>query len=623
MCGICGAIGFDEGGDRTRRMSDRIIHRGPDSQGSLHRPPIHMASRRLKIIDIATGDQPIFNEDKTLAIVFNGEIYNFQKLCDELILYGHRFATRSDTETIIHAYEQWGADCTKHLRGMFAFAIWDGRPDQPNGHSLFLARDRFGIKPLYIWHDDSRLLFASEVRALLASGAIQRNLSPAGLFSFLAFGSVQEPLSLINNVESLAPASWMQVSLIDEKLCIKVDAYWQPPNSSNQPVNIQNVHQSLKDAVSSHLVSEASLGIFLSGGLDSGTIASFAAEVSGRNEVQGITFDFNNGFQSEVDLAKLTAEKCGVSLSISTLQEDELLSDLPQIFSDMDQPSLDGVNSWYISREARRAGWKVALSGVGGDELFAGYPSFKYVGIMNRLPTSLSWVKPFSEWKIPFPGGPDAARKFFSYLAGDSPFGHSYYAMRGLFTFSQIRDLLNGRAAMATDSSAFSVWAKTVARHVQLVRKYDNIAQISWMEISQYMCSTLLRDLDAMSMAHSLEVRVPFVDHILIETILPIAASYKHNGRQPKPLLLQAMAKDLPVEVMRSGKRTFTFPFQVWLRQKLSHQVKEGLENCMEMPEWFDAKKVQEVWNDFELGRTSWARPWTLFVLGEWVGTHL
>jgi asparagine synthase (glutamine-hydrolysing) len=628
MCGFCGVIGFDEGAALAQRMSDRIIHRGPDSFGFLNRPPIHLGVRRLKIIDFAKGDQPIFNEDRTIAIVFNGEIYNFQQLYDELISYGHRFETQSDTETIVHAYEQWGPDCPAHLRGMFSFAIWDLRVDGRDGAapSLFLARDRFGIKPLYIWHDDEHMMFASEVRALLATGVIPRRISAAGLFSFLTFGSVQEPLSLIDGIVSLPPASWMKVSLVDGKLVTKQGVYWEPPDQRGLPADIDHIHVLLKDSVSSHLISDAQLGVFLSGGLDSGTIASLASGSTSVTGLDAIMFGFKDMSNNEVELAKLTAERSRLSLSIATVRQDALLEDLPHIFQDMDQPTLDGINSWYISREARRVGWKVALSGVGGDELFAGYPSFGRAQIMNRMPTSWHWMRSASEWSLParvFPGGPDASRKFFSYLGGDPPLGHSYYAIRGLFTFTQVTALLNGCASGAMQSDAFSQWMDVVRRQVHFAGRYDEIGQMSWLELSQYMRSTLLRDLDAMSMAHSLEVRVPFVDHLLVEAILPIAASHKYDRRRPKKLLVEAMRDRLPHEVTSGAKRTFTFPFHVWLRQNLSHRVKKKLEDCLDMPEWFDAQQVSRVWDDFEQGKTSWSRPWTLFVLGEWAQAHL
>jgi asparagine synthase (glutamine-hydrolysing) len=628
MCGFCGVIGFDDGAALAQRMSDRIIHRGPDSHGFLNQPPIHLGVRRLKIIDFAKGDQPIFNEDRTIAIVFNGEIYNFHQLYDELVSYGHHFETRSDTETIVHAYEQWGSDCPAHLRGMFSFAIWDLHADGSDGAapSLFLARDRLGIKPLYIWHDDRHMMFASEVRALLATGVMPRRISDAGLFSFLTFGSVQEPLSLIDGIVSLPPASWMKVSLVDGKLVKKQGVYWEPPDQQGLPADIDHIHDLLKDAVSSHLISDAQLGVFLSGGLDSGTIASLASESTSVTGLDAITFGFQDMFNNEVELAKLTAERSRLSLSIATVQQDALLDDLPKIFQDMDQPTLDGINSWYISREARRVGWKVALSGVGGDELFAGYPSFRRAQLMNRMPTSWHWLRAASEWNLParvFPGGPDASRKFFSYLGGDPPLGHSYYAIRGLFTFAQVTALLNGHASGAMQSDAFSQWMDVIRRQVRFAGRYDEIGQMSWLELSQYMCSTLLRDLDAMSMAHSLEVRVPFVDHLLVEAILPIAASHKYDRRRPKKLLAEAMTARLPHEITSGTKRTFTFPFHVWLRQNLSHRVRKKLEDCLDLPEWFDAQQVKGVWDDFEQGKTSWSRPWTLFVLGEWASAHL
>jgi asparagine synthase (glutamine-hydrolysing) len=614
MCGICGAIGFENGESLTRRMNARLIHRGPDSDGFFNSAPFHLGMRRLKIIDFATGDQPIFNENKTIAIVLNGEIYNFRQLYNELIEYGHRFSTKSDTEVIVHAYEQWGADCPKRLRGMFAFAIFDSR-----NQSLFLARDRFGIKPLYLWHNDRQMLFASEVRALLDTGVMPRVISNAGLFSYLAFGSVQEPLSLIDSIVSLPSASCLRVKLRDGALNMKQSIYWEPPNARNQIVDFENVHDVLKNSISSHLISDAPLGIFLSGGLDSGAIACLASESALENGHQAITFDFHGSDASELCLTQATAKQAGLSLSVATLNEDGLLDDLSQIFRDMDQPSLDGVNSWYISREARRAGWKVALSGVGGDELFAGYPTFSQARMMKWLPTSLPFTEMLSASNMC--ASSDTRRKLLSYLGGSPPLGHPYYAIRGLFTFAQTHGLLND--ADAINSPAYSMWMDSIQRHVQLAQRYDDVGQMSWLETSQYMTSTLLRDLDAMSMAHSLEVRVPFVDHLVYESILPVAARYKMERNKRKPLMVNALHGLLPREILGAKKHTFTFPFDTWLRQKLSARAQKSLENCMGMPEHFNEHKVREVWENFERGRTNWSRPWTLFVLGEWVSAHL
>jgi asparagine synthase (glutamine-hydrolysing) len=361
------------------------------------------------------------------------------------------------------------------------------------------------------------------------------------------------------------------------------------------------------------------LGIFLSGGLDSGAITSLASRSQGSGSIPAITFAFEDIQTHELQLTQKMASYAGVALSIETLNENELLADIPQVFNAMDQPSVDGVNSWYISRAARRAGWKVALSGVGGDELFAGYSTFSNSKWMQYLPVGLSFAGLFSSW-FNLRKTPDAWRKLTGYISGDPPLGDAYFALRSLFLFSQIRDLLKKDVV---EREPYSLWMDSIESSIKVARQYDRVGQVSWLETSQYMTSTLLRDLDSMSMAHSLEVRVPFVDHQLYETILPIAGRYKMIHKRRKPLLVNSLGAILPQELIRAQKSTFSFPFDVWLRRGLSFRVKESLFNGLGMPEIFNTLKVRDVWRNFEQGRTSWSRPWSLFVLGDWISTYL
>jgi asparagine synthase (glutamine-hydrolysing) len=295
-------------------MNRAMVHRGPDSDGFLDDGTLALGIRRLRIIDLGTGDQPIFNEDRSVAVVFNGEIYNFQELYQELKKLGHSFATSSDTEIIVHAYEEWGKECLHRLRGMFAFAVWDCRPadeKQPLTHTrrLLLVRDRLGIKPLYIWRNGKKLLFASEARAILSSGVCPRRLSAAGLYTYLAFGSVQEPLTIIDGITTVPPGSWLQVDLARDEWKVTSGSYWQPsPNGNLDPAS-EDVRAWLADAVQSHLISEVPLGSFLSGGLDSGAIVALASQVQ-KHPTRTFTLAFDNWPHDERDRANLTAEHC-------------------------------------------------------------------------------------------------------------------------------------------------------------------------------------------------------------------------------------------------------------------------------------------------------------------------
>lgn len=633
MCGICGAIGFADGSTIVRQMNQAMVHRGPDSAGFLDYGPIHLGMRRLRIIDLNTGDQPIYNQERTTAIVFNGEIYNFRELYRELQSYSHRFATHSDTEVILHAWEQWGTDCPKHLRGMFAFAIYDCRPVSPhqptsNKRRLFLARDRLGVKPLYLWQEGSRFLFASEVRALLAGGQIPKNLSMAGLSTYLSFGSVQEPLTMVEGVTSLPPASWLQVDFEDGRLQITRATYWQPPLDGERNPEPEQVRAWLADAVQSHLMSDVPLGAFLSGGLDSGGIVGLGSQVM-TQPMRTFTLAFNNWPDDERELAGLTAQRWQTNHQKRVITPKELLTDIPQAIASMDQPTADGVNSWFVSREARRAGLVVALSGLGGDELFAGYPGFHQVPRLKRLIRPGGWLRKLPGYQDGWawlPGSPDGRRKLSAFLANDLFFDHPYFAVRALFTSSQVENILRPdiNEQLQAGNEALGAWRQCVEAQVQLAGRYDEIGEISWLELCQYMRSTLLRDADMMSMAHSLEVRVPFVDHLLIEHILPISGKYKIKKGQSKPLLASALKDLLPPEVITSAKRTFTFPFEIWLRQSLSLKIGQRFQGLSGgLGEWIDPTAAAKVWQDFERGRTNWARPWALYVLDAWVRQNL
>lgn len=628
MCGICGAVGFENAVFLVQCMNQAMMHRGPDSDGLLKDGAMALGMRRLKIIDLRSGDQPIFNEDQSVAIVFNGEIYNFREIRQELVESGHSFTTRSDTEVIVHSYEQWGKECLERLRGMFAFAIWDRRaldrdPSVNYSRRLVLARDRLGIKPLYIWQDGKRMLFASEVRALLASGVVPRKLSAAGLYTYLSFGSVQEPLTTIDGITSLSPGSWLQLDLRDGKWGIATGTYWRPLSATGLDPTPEDVRAWLADAVQSHLISEVPLGSFLSGGLDSGAIVALASQASGY-PTRTFTLAFDNWLHDEREKAQLTAECWHTDHQLRVISQEEVLADLPKAIAAMDQPTIDGINTWYVSREAKRSGLTVAFSGVGGDELFAGYPSFRQVPHLKRiqrmgrwLPRSLASIAQL-EW---LPIQPDRRRKLCALVQGHIRFDHPYFAVRSLFTLKQLVDLLQPQASgMLSNCSVLEAWKSTVQWQIQTASQYDWIGETSWLELSQYMRSTLLRDTDAMSMAHSLEVRVPLVDHLLLERILPVKGNRKLDRRQSKPLLAGAVGEMLPAEVVKSRKRTFTFPLGQWLSQELSSIVSQMLLNpTEELVRWVNPTAAKRVWLDFEKAHTNWARPWALYVLDAWI----
>ena len=499
MCGICGVVGFENGYELTKQMSQSLVHRGPDSAGFFCENKVSLGIRRLRIIDLATGDQPIYNEDRTVAIVFNGEIYNFQELFNELVILGHQFITHSDTEVVVHAYEEWGLDCPKHLRGMFAFAIHDRRIQVEHPESkwrLFMARDRLGVKPFYYYREDNGcFLFASEVRALLASGKISKRLSMAGLYTYLLFGSLQEPLTLVDGVYSLPAASWLLIENEGDSYTVHQDVYWEPPVGQYKPSSPNDVFLWLSDAVGSQLISDVPLGAFLSGGLDSGSIVALGSQLLG-HPMRTFTLAFDNWPSDERYAAALTAKHFNSEHHCHVISEEDFLADLPQAISAMDLPTIDGINSWYVSREARQAGLTVALSGVGGDEVFAGYSSFRQSLLLARLPQNVRWLYKLPGWQNGLNrllNNGDMSRKLAAHIIGDTPMLHPYFAVRSLFTIQTIQQMFQPgvNEQLQGESKDLMIWRNSVSKQIAIGQKFDSVGEISWLELSQYMRSTL------------------------------------------------------------------------------------------------------------------------------------
>ena len=648
MCGICGIIGSgndDLAESRVREMTRRIEHRGPDEDGFLVRRRAALGMRRLSIIDLGGGSQPVFNEDGTIGIVFNGEIYNFPELRSTLESRGHRFRTHSDTEVIVHAYEEWGERCSEYLRGMFAFALWDGRGTQKSGEAggrILLARDRLGIKPLYYAAAEGTLLFASEVRALLASGAIPRKLARESVEAYLLFGSVVEPMTLVEGIFSLPPGHSLFVAC-DSPLAAKPVPYWNLADSArkaaqNAPSDLDSaaraVRPMLEEAVRSHLMADVPLGIFLSSGLDSTALAALAARE--RSDLHTFTVTFSERDFSEATIASQTAKRLGTEHRELIVTPDEMAARLPEAVTALDQPSMDGVNTFFVSWAARQVGLKVALSGLGGDEIFGGYNTFRNTPRIAKLAMlagafplgARAWMaETVVEWsrRGRNPKRSDILRKVAAVWGTPKAFPHPYFFTRMLFTPRQI-DLLSSPAALARRRAGGSArpWAAWLAQTVEQAEQLSGDSAVSCLELRTYMLDTLLRDTDAMSMSHSLEVRVPLLDHPLVEFVVGLPDSAKRRGEMPKALLAEALKDLLPEEVVRQPKRTFTFPWDRWLHGPLGLQVAIRLGGLTpSLAELLDASIVQSIWRSFLLQRTGWARPWSLYVLNEWIRRNL
>ena len=625
-----------------RAMAAAMRHRGPDGEGFLlndaRAPGLALAMRRLSIIDLAGGQQPIWNETHDVAVVFNGELYNYREVRDRLVRCGHHFTTQSDTEILVHGWEEWGEECLSELRGMFAFALLDFRRQYNSGPVLFLARDPLGIKPLYYAQTAEGFAFASEVRALMASGIVPRGISQDALTSYFLFGSVSEPVTLFEGVFSLPPGHRVLLYVPDRRRLPRAHPYWDPRRSpaARDPraprdfaAAAKALRPLLEDSVRAHLIADVPVGLFLSSGLDSSAIAALAARE--HTGIQSFTLTFPGTAFDESELTRFMAQRCGTKHSELPLQGEDIPMRLDEALSAQDQPTMDGVNTYFVSWAAREVGLKVALSGLGGDELFAGYSTFADVPPIERLGAAAKFVPgvlrrasgQFLAAVFGSSRSPDAARKAAAAWRDASRLPHAYYFVRSLFPPGEIEKLIEPRfrpSTVAADGYSLEpTWLGWLQRAADETRNMGSVAAVSWLEMRSYMASTLLRDTDSVSMARSLEVRVPLLDTPLVEFINALPDVARRRAGAQKALLVQAMGELLPPEVAGQKKRTFTLPWEQWLRGPLKSRVEESFANIAPpIAPFVKTRGVADVWRDFLAGRTSWSRPWAIFSLNEW-----
>lgn len=622
-------------------MAAAMRHRGPDDDGFLvdsRAPGVALAMRRLSIIDLAGGHQPLWNEAHDVAAVLNGEIYNYRELRDRLKLFGHRFTTQSDTEILVHAWEEWGEECLVELRGMFALAILDFRKHYTSGPVLFLARDPLGIKPLYYTQQHEAFLFASEVRALLASGLVPKHLSPDAVTSYLLFGSVSEPVTMLEGVFSLPPGHRLVLYVPDRRRVPRAHPWWDPRRSPavrdpKRPATfdpaVRQLRPLLEDAVRAHLIADVTVGLFLSSGLDSGAIAALA----GREHpgIRSLTLAFPGTPYDESELTREVAKQCGTQHTEVPLDGPAVLARMDEALASLDLPSMDGINTYFVSWAARQAGLKVALSGLGGDELFAGYATFKDVPRLRRIASFAGFFPsifrrasaPALAALLALSRSQDATAKAVSAWKDPGTFPDAYFFARTLFPPDLLPRLTDPRFRPSTvGADGFTLeptWLGWLQRAADEASRMDSAGGIGWLEMRSYMASTLLRDTDSVSMANSLEVRVPFLDTPLVEFVYALPGAARRNSGEHKALLVHALRDVLPKEIVGQAKRTFTLPWEDWLRGPLRSRVETSFRDVSPalQPLWKSAG-VQHVWQSFLARQTSWSRPWSLFVLNEW-----
>lgn len=582
MCGIAGIIHRDAAcpvpPDIVDRMCDALKHRGPDDAGTFVRGRVGLGMRRLSIIDLAGGHQPITNEDRSAVLVFNGEIYNYAELRRDLIASGHRFTTAGDSETIIHLYEDLGARCVERLRGMFALAIWDAK-----ARRLFLARDRFGIKPLYYAVGPWGLAFASELKALVAAGLTTRQMDWNALDEFIQLGYIAAPATPFQDVRKLEPGHWLSY---DERGHITTHAYWDLPHEQTPPPphgqGAREVLRWIDQSVAAHLVSDVPVAMFLSGGLDSSAVlTSMAVQDAPVHAFTARYVDSDPKRDDESGLAQDLARRYGARLTV--VDVDPAGAPLEEIIASLDEPHADdsAIPTWFLS-QAVGAQYKVALTGIGGDELFGGYR--RHLGLVaarwySRLPLS----------------GRRAAAALGARLAN----GHGSslgverirrFLDRGAAASAGLYDLFLGLVGRIADSPRSALYAPDIRplmdgrlAHEDFRRRFleggspSGVNAALYLDMKTFLPDDILALSDRLSMAHSLEIRVPLVDHELAEHAYPLPGRVKVGRGHLKLLLRQALASRLPAAHLRAPKRGFVGPTARWLRGSLKPVVAEEL----------------------------------------------
>ncbi|HWE48841.1 MAG TPA: asparagine synthase (glutamine-hydrolyzing) [Bryobacteraceae bacterium] len=620
MCGIAGLArsGSDSAAELATsdaaivgRVLAAEVHRGPDGEGLYQQQfpggSVVLGHRRLAIIDLSSaGLQPMSNDDGSLHVTFNGEIYNFQELRAELGRRGHGFRTQTDTEVLLHGYEEWGIEgLLDRLRGMFAFALLDSR------RGLILARDRMGIKPLYYHAGADFLLFASEVKALMRSGVVPDESDRHALTGFLMAGAVPQPLTIVKAVRCLPPGHWAEW----RGGVFTVRKYWdlQWPPSPEAGVKAENDDLSalLDETVRQHLISDVPLGVFLSGGVDSAGLVALASRIRREqgNPLVTLTVVFDERQFSEASPAAEVAKRFGTSHREIRVTEGDFKRELPAFLASMDQPTNDGVNSYFVSKAAREAGLKVVLSGLGGDEVFWGYKHYRRLrpgGPASRIPAPLWSLLGSAGYGWGCLRGRDNWKRAAWLRSGGSS-ESVYLTMRGFFAPAQVARLMDLTQAELNEA---------VEEHfgALLTEHKPDAASINYLEVKRYMHDQLLRDTDIFSMAHSIEARVPYLDHVLVERLWNTSAASKLDARINKPLLVDAVDDAAVLAAGSRPKRGFTFPMARWMKTCAPElrEIAESGANQRSM----GRKAVRECWTGFSEGKVHWSRAWALTVLG-------
>lgn len=624
MCGITGI--FDTRGARPisqaalHRMNESQVHRGPD-EGSLHlEPGVGLGHRRLSIIDVATGQQPLFNEDGSVVVVFNGEIYNFQELVPELQALGHVFRTRSDTEVIVHAWEAWGEDCVKRFRGMFAFALWDR-----NRQTFFLARDRLGVKPMfYAVLDDGLLLFGSELKSLLAyrheGSALRREIDPQAVEEYFALGYVAEPRTVYKQAQKLSPGHTLAIRRGQPLPAPR--EYWDVRFTTDSPISLPEASEELvrriDESVRLRMISEVPLGAFLSGGVDSSAVVAAMARQSAE-PVNTCSIAFDDPAFNESAFAQMVADRYRTRHFVETVKSDDfdLIDTLAHLY---DEPYADSsaIPTYRVCQLARKR-VTVALSGDGGDESLGGYRRYRMHLMEERmraaLPASLrrplfgllGRVYPKADW------APRVFRAKTTFEGMSRTSVEAYFHSVSIFRGGMRDQLFSPAFKRALGGyQALDVFE----RHAARAGTDDPLALVQYLDLKTYLVGDINTKVDRASMAHSLEVREPLMDHPLVEWLATLPSSLKIQGNEGKYVFKKALEPQLPNDVLYRPKMGFAVPLARWFRGPLKQRVREAvLGERLADGGWFDRRTLQSLVDDHQSGARDHSAPlWTLLM---------
>ncbi len=620
MCGITGI--FDTRGQSEinravlQRMNDSQWHRGPD-EGCLHlEPGVGLGHRRLSIIDIATGQQPLFNEDGSVVVIFNGEIYNYQELIPELQALGHVFHTKSDTECIVHAWESWGEDCVKRFRGMFAFALWDRKQQ-----TFFMARDRMGVKPMYYaLLDGGTLLFGSELKSVLAHGGMRRDIDPLAVEEYFALGYVAEPRTIFKQALKLPPGHSLAIRRGQQVGAPK--EYWDVRFTLDNPISSEDAQlelvQRLKESVRLRMIAEVPLGAFLSGGVDSSAVVATMAGLSAE-PVNTCSIAFDDPAFNESEFAQKVADRYKTNHRVETVISDDfdLIDTLAALY---DEPYADSsaIPTYRVCQLARKH-VTVALSGDGGDEALGGYRRYRMhlmeesmrsrlpYGVRNTVFGALGRIYPKADW------APRVfrAKTTFEGLARSSveAYFHSVSILRGPMREALFSSKFKAELA---GYSAFEVFN----HHAEKSDTQDPLALIQYLDFKTYLVGDINTKVDRASMAHSLEVREPLMDHELVEWLATLPSSHKIKGQEGKYLFKKSMEPHLPNDVLYRPKMGFSVPLARWFRGPLRQRVRDAvLGERLASTGWFNPAYLRRLVDDHQSGASDYSAPlWTLLM---------